>query len=75
MSILKYIDIYYFIYSFSIGLFFVYIWGADAKNITIFPNPLNFNEYQFKDEDEGYSQYVPIEIECPHDHTSLKIMK
>jgi hypothetical protein len=75
MSFLKYIDIYYFMFSFSLGLFFIYIWGADIKSVNIFPNPLNFNDYQFKDEDDSYSQYIPIEVECPQDHKEIKTMK
>ena len=65
MNINKYIDIKYFIISFAIGLFFVYILGPEKKVIYIFPNLNNINDFIVKDKTNNCFQYTAEEITCP----------
>lgn len=72
MNISKYIDIKYFIISFAIGLFFVYILGPEKKIIYIYPNPNNIKDFVVKDKSNSCFQYSAEEIPCPSNPLLIK---
>jgi hypothetical protein len=63
--IFKFINLYVFLVSFAIGLFFVYIYGAEMKKIYIYPSPENVDKILFKDKADNCFCFEQIEVECP----------
>ena len=61
----KYVNIKVFLISLAVGLFCVYITGADIKVIHIYPTPDNSETVQFKDKSEQCFQYKTNEVTCP----------
>jgi len=72
MNISKYIDIYVFIISFAIGLFFVYILGSEKKIIYVYPTPENIHKFIIKDKTNHCFQYKSQEVECPMNPLLIK---
>jgi hypothetical protein len=46
---MKKLSLFYFILGLSIGLFIVYINASPPKVITVYPNPDNYNKFQYVD--------------------------
>lgn len=69
--VFSYISVYAFIISFAIGLFFVYILGADIKKVHIYPSPENVNKILYKDNADNCFQFIPNQIECPKDRSKI----
>jgi hypothetical protein len=65
--IFNYISFPVFIISFAIGIFFVYIWGADTKTIYIYPTPENVDKMLFKDNADNCFYFEQVETKCPSD--------
>ena len=61
----KYINIKIFLISLALGLFCVYITGADIKVIHIYPTPDNSATVQFKDKSDQCFEYKANEVSCP----------
>ena len=59
------INLYVFIVSFAVGLFFVYIYGPEMKKIYIYPSPENVDKILFKDKADNCFSFEQIEVECP----------
>jgi hypothetical protein len=60
--------------SFAIGLFFVYIYGAEMKKIYVYPTPENVDKIIFKDITDGCFSFEPYEVACPkNDYLISKI--
>jgi hypothetical protein len=60
-----------FIISFAVGLFFVYILGADIKKIHIFPSPENVDHILYRDNAENCFRFIPREVKCPKDKSKI----
>ena len=71
MDISKYIHINIFIISLAIGLFFVYITGADIHPIYVYPTPQNAGKIQYKDKADNCFMYSAEEITCPDDKSLI----
>ncbi len=71
-SISKYISIPVFLSSFFIGLFCVYMIGAETKVIYKYPSPDNYEDLVFKDKGDQCFQFKPNPINCPINPLSIK---
>ena len=69
--VFKYISVSAFIISFAIGLFFVYILGADIKKIHIYPSPENINKVLFKDKADNCFYFEEENVDCPKDQNLI----
>jgi hypothetical protein len=69
--IFNFINLYVFLVSFAIGLFFVYIYGPDMKTIYIYPSPENVDKIIFKDKADNCFGFEPVEVECPKDKSLI----
>jgi len=69
--IFNYISFPVFIISFAIGIFFVYIWGADTKTIYIYPTPENVDKVLFKDKAKNCFYFEEEVVECPKDKSKI----
>jgi hypothetical protein len=67
----KYICLYTFLISFSIGLFFIYMIGAEIKTIYIYPTLNNYLKYQYKDKSNHCLEFKPTEVKCPFNSLSI----
>lgn len=61
----KYINFKYFLISFALGIFCVYITGADIKEIHVYPTPENVKNIQYKDKADQCFEVTANEIPCP----------
>lgn len=68
----KYISLPVFLFSFCLGLAFVYIIGPEMKTVFIYPTPENYLNYQYKDNAEQCFQFKPNKVECPWNPLSIK---
>jgi hypothetical protein len=71
--LLNYISIPVFLLSFTIGLFFVYIFGPEMKKIYIYPTPENVENVLFKDNADNCYRYQAREIKCPKNKSDIFI--
>ena len=67
-----YISLPVFFVSLAIGLFFVYIMGADMKTIYIYPTPENVDSVLFKDNADNCFTFKSILVDCPSDETKIE---
>ena len=68
----KYICIYTFLLSFSIGMFFTYTLGPETKDIYIYPTIDNYLKYQYKDKAGQCFEFKPIKVKCPLNPFDIK---
>jgi hypothetical protein len=66
-----YISIPTFIISLAIGLFLVYIWGPDMKEVFVFPTPENAGRIQYKDKADNCFVYKSEVVDCPEDENDI----
>tara|TARA_B110000261_G_scaffold163024_1_gene208007 strand:- start:570 stop:800 length:231 start_codon:yes stop_codon:yes gene_type:complete len=61
----KYISYPAFFISLAIGLFLIYLFGPETKDIFIYPTPENVENILFKDKVDNCFYLDPQEIKCP----------
>ena len=67
----KYISFPAFLMSFCIGLFFVYILGAENKKIYVYPSPESVDKILFKDKADNCFYFEEETVECPKDESLI----
>ncbi len=67
----KYICLTTFLISLSVGLFVVYAWGPETKEVIVFPTPTNMGKVQYKDKANNCFVYKGEEVECPTDESKI----
>jgi hypothetical protein len=66
-----YISLPVFLISFAIGLFFVYIYGAENKIIYVYPSPENIDDFLLKDNADNCFYFDQQEVDCPADESLI----
>lgn len=61
----QYINFTYFLLSFAIGLFVVYVLGEDIKVVKVYPNPNNVESILYKDKADECFKMKASEVDCP----------
>lgn len=61
----QYINFTYFILSFTLGLFLVYVLGEDVKVVKIYPNPINVESVLYKDKADECFKMKATQVDCP----------
>ncbi len=68
----KYICLNTFLISFSLGLFFTYIFGPEKNTVYIYPTLDNYLKYQYKDNANQCFEFKPSEVNCPANSSKIK---
>ncbi len=61
----KMISLPAFLISLAIGLFVVYVWGADKREVIVYPSPDKVHDILFKDTAGQCFQMQAKEVGCP----------
>ena len=69
---LKFINLYIFLASFFIGLFFVYMLGSDRKIIYAYPSPNTYNDIIIKDDADNCYKYHQTQVDCEKNKDKIK---
>lgn len=69
---MKYISIPLFIFSFVIGMVYIYMSNPPQRNILIYPTVDNNNKFQYQDKAENCFTFEATEQKCPFNTGSLK---
>ncbi len=70
--ILDILNFFYFILSFSIGLFVCYVTAPQPEIILKFPSPTNAGKVIYKDKAEQCYAYKADKVVCPDTKTNVK---
>jgi hypothetical protein len=70
-SLGKYIDIRFFLISFAIGIFFVYITLSESNKIYVYPSPENMNLIQYQDKADQCFEFKETPVQCPADKKQM----
>ena len=68
---IKYLSLSTFIISLAIGLFVVYVWGPEMREIYVFPTPETVGRVQYKDATDTCFTFKSTEVECPKDDNKI----
>ncbi len=71
MFLLHRIRFFYFIASFAIGLFVVYVFQPPPEIVYKFPNPFNVGKIIYKHDDVCY-KYSATSHDCPLNKSAIK---
>ena len=67
----KYVNIYVFIVSFSVGMFVVYTTMNDQRKIYVYPTPENVDLILYRDKTNTCFGFKEKEVECPTDPSKI----
>jgi hypothetical protein len=70
--VFQYIEPFYFILSFSLGVFLSYIFTPKPQIIIKYPTPQNAGKITYMDDGGVCYRYEAIEVNCPTDKTKIK---
>ena len=71
----QYINIYAFLISLAIGLFFVYILTPPKKVLYVYPTKFNQEYLQFRDKAHNCFNFKMNNVQCPTNTKSIKEIK
>jgi len=74
-NLFKYINVYVFLLSFSIGMFLVYITMDDTRKIYVYPTPENVSKLQYRDKANTCFSMTQTEVKCPKDESKITKIK
>ncbi len=66
------LNFFYFLLSFTIGLFFCYITNPKPEIVLKFPSPTNAGKVVYKDKADQCYSYKAEKTACPHDAHHIK---
>ena len=69
---LKHINLFVFLMSFAIGLFFVYILTPPPNVVLKFPSPYNAGKITYRDKSDTCYVYKADQVACPIDKSLIK---
>jgi hypothetical protein len=72
MPILEYIDLFWFLIAFAIGLFYTYITAPEPQIVIKYPTPFNAGRVTYIDKNDVCYKYQMQKVECPVDRTKIK---
>jgi|LakMenE18May11ns_1017448.scaffolds.fasta_scaffold8965404_2 hypothetical protein len=75
MNILEFINPFWFIIAFGIGILLNYISIAPPKTVIKYPTPDNSNKIIYKDTAETCYKYNSKEVDCPKDTNKIEFIK
>lgn len=61
----KFIDLKYFLISFAIGIFFVYITFDENRKVYVYPSPENIELLQYQDKADQCFEFKETPVQCP----------
>jgi len=70
-SIFKFINMYIFLASLAIGLFFVYIFDAEDKRIMVYPTKENIELIQYRDKTGNCFSAKQEKVVCPANKSDI----
>ena len=63
--LLQYISIPVFLFSFAVGLFFIYVLGPEMKTVYVYPSPENVDRILYKDKANNCFTFEEQQVDCP----------
>lgn len=72
---LEYIDTFYFILAFGIGIFLSYIFAPEPHVIIQYPTPENAGKITYQDDAGVCYRYKAVPTQCPKDQSKVKELK
>jgi hypothetical protein len=77
MILLEYIDTFYFVLAFGIGIFLSYIFAPEPRIIVQYPTPDNAGKITYQDDAGVCYKYraVSTSTQCPSDKSKVKDLK
>lgn len=67
----KYFNFKWFLLSFSIGIFYIYLTDDYKKVIVVYPTPINSDDNVYLDKSDNCFKYRLNERKCPDDASKL----
>ena len=71
INIFKFINMYVFLISLAIGLFFVYIFDAENKKIKVYPTQENIELLQYRDKAGNCFSAKQQRVVCPANKSEI----
>jgi hypothetical protein len=75
MILLEYIDTFYFVLAFGIGIFLSYIFAPEPQIIIQYPTPDNAGKITYQDDAGVCYKYRAVSAQCPADKSKIKDLK
>ena len=68
----QYIDTFYFIVAFSIGVFISYVLAPPPQIVIQYPTPENAGKITYQDDAGVCYKYRSVNVQCPTDSSKVK---
>jgi hypothetical protein len=69
---LRSIKLHYFLISFAVGLFLVYVFHPPPTVVVKFPSPYNAGKVVYEDKNNSCYKYKADRVDCPKDKSLVK---
>lgn len=70
--VFQYIDPFYFIVAFSIGVFISYVLAPPPQIVIQYPTPENAGKITYQDDAGVCYKYRKVNVQCPSDPSKVK---